>query len=253
MNLPSESIIIGHPHHQFDSISSTNNYALEMLSKSKPREGTAISTDFQSGGRGQIGKTWESEADKNILVSLIMYPTFIIPEQHFKLTMTIALAISDFIEHTIQKKASVKWPNDIYVGEKKIAGILIQNSLQNKKITTSIIGMGINVNQLDFNHAPNPTSLALLSNKGFKIEELLPKLFLCIERRWLQLKKKSFQLLNEHYHNKLYLKGIQRKFLVDSDKVISGKIKGVNEEGLLMIETDEGNRIFETRTISIKY
>ena len=143
-------------------LTSTNLYAQELLSKSKPSEGTVISTSDQYAGRGQIGSGWESEAHKNITLTFIFYPAFLPIRQQFQLTQAISLGVKDCIEHFVPKNVKIKWPNDIYINDKKTCGILIQNTLSGAQISSSIIGIGININQTHFQtNPPNPTSFKL--------------------------------------------------------------------------------------------
>ena len=106
---------------QFDELDSTNSYAIELLSKNKPSEGTVISAWNQAKGRGQIGSSWESEAGKNLTISLILYPTFLPIKQQFLLNQAISLSIYDFISRFIKNGVSIKWPNDILLNGKKVA------------------------------------------------------------------------------------------------------------------------------------
>src|ERR1700752_298971 len=129
---------------------STNLSAYEMLSMNRLPEGSAVLAKFQTKGKGQFGTQWESEKEKNILASFVFYPGFLEPKELFMLNQAIALGVYDCVKQVVKKKVSVKWPNDIYVGDKKIAGILIENSITFSDVNYSIAGVGLNVNQEKF-------------------------------------------------------------------------------------------------------
>ncbi|MEE9437981.1 MAG: biotin--[acetyl-CoA-carboxylase] ligase [Saprospiraceae bacterium] len=236
--------IIGKHHIQLSRINSTNKYATDMIAKSKPIEGTVISAHYQYEGRGQIGRFWESEAKKNILCSVILYPKFLSARNQFYLNIAISLAIYDFISFYIDEKISIKWPNDIYVGEKKIAGILIQNTLVGKTIRSSIIGLGVNINQDAFDsNIPNPTSLLLENNKTYNIDILNKKLFDCLNQRYFDLKN-NHELLKKEYLSHLYRKGVKSDFILENEQIFKGVITDIDDIGQLIITNLEGEKLF---------
>jgi len=233
--------LIGNPHLRFQEVDSTNNFANNLASKSNPSEGTAISAAFQTQGRGQIGRFWESSLGKNILTSIIFKPSFLPINRQFEFTIFISVAIWRFISSKLKNPeiCSIKWPNDIYIGNKKIAGILIQNALQGNKIKYTIAGVGININQIDFSgDIPNPTSLKIECQKEFDVEKLLEELFLVLDDEYDRF------MQNSRIHESIYLRNLYRinqksKFRIE-DKIVEGIIRGVNDEGNLMIEHENG-------------
>ena len=167
-----KTLFIGQNSINLKSIDSTNSYASELLRQNAPLEGTMIYTFDQHNGRGQRGNTWYSQPNKNATLSYILYPTFLQIEKQFLLNKITCLAVADLMAEIIghskgltqkDKAVQIKWPNDIYVGNKKISGILIENTLRETSIRSSIVGIGININQTDFTDAINATSLALLT------------------------------------------------------------------------------------------
>ena len=128
-----------------DELESTNNYAKQLVSD-KVEEGTVVLAQFQSKGRGQQGNYWESETGKNLLFSLILYPDFLEAEFQFSLSMLVSLAIVSVLDEETDE-VQIKWPNDIYVGKLKIAGILIENTIKGSKLGSTIVGVGLNLNQ----------------------------------------------------------------------------------------------------------
>jgi BirA family biotin operon repressor/biotin-[acetyl-CoA-carboxylase] ligase len=128
---------------------STNLVLKEMLREYELPEGFVLRTDFQSAGKGQPGNSWESEKGKNLLFSVLLYPQHIAIDQQFILSQLVSVAILRTL-NSFCAGFSIKWPNDIYFGDKKIGGILIENSLQGSKLNTSIVGIGLNINQKTF-------------------------------------------------------------------------------------------------------
>ena len=207
-----DSLFIGKELISLDTVDSTNNYAKGILSKSKPSEGTAIFAHYQMEGRGQYGKTWESERDKNLIFSIILYPNFLPPEKVFLLNQAVSLALRDFVfKYCPSKTISVKWPNDIYCGHQKIAGILIENSISNNRITNSVIGIGVNVNQTSFkNESSNPTSMKLATGVDFDLKNLLQEVFISLEQRYLQLKAGNYTNIEKEYTGNLLQKSLYK-------------------------------------------
>lgn len=249
------SLLIGSQHIRLKRVNSTNKYAVDVTSKSKPIEGTVISASFQYEGRGQIGRFWESEEGKNITCSTILRPKYLQAHDQFQLNMAISLAIHDFVDHFLTDKTlkvQIKWPNDIYVGDEKIAGILIQNALKGKFISSSVIGTGININQVVFSeNTPNPTSLHKLLNSEVDIELAFSWLFRFLTKRYLQLSAHQVNLLRDEYLANLYRKDIWSKFKDDNNSMFEGRIIGVDEIGQLVIEMkDNSLRSFAFRELS---
>ena len=236
---------------QFDELDSTNSYAIELLSKNKPSEGTVISAWNQAKGRGQIGSSWESEAGKNLTISLILYPTFLPIKQQFLLNQAISLSIYDFISRFIKNGVCIKWPNDILVFDKKIAGTLIQNILSSNIFQTSIVGVGLNVNQTQFlSDAPNPTSLKIETNKDFELLNTIELLCGDIEKRYLQLRSDKSGIIQKDYLSKLFRyqeDAIYQR--MDNNEVFNGKIVGIEDSGKLIIDHSNGQSSFSIKEI----
>ncbi len=229
---------------------STQLYAQALLSKIKPIEGTAILTYNQSDGKGQHGAVWLSEPEKNICVSFIYYPGFIPVPSQFIISKAFALAVRSLVASYVDIPVYIKWPNDIIVDQKKIAGILINNSVQGDKLVNSIIGIGLNVNQTSFpNELINATSLQLLTAENFVLEDIVIALKDKIEKYYQLLLDHNFQEIDLEYLEHLY--GLNRKLLFSSDEgsEFEGTITGVKENGLLLVKTIEGIRSFSIKQI----
>lgn len=252
LDLMDKSLLIGNNHIRLNRVNSTNKYAVDMIAKSKPIEGTVISASFQYEGRGQIGRFWESEADSNITCSTILRPSFLEASDQFQLNVAISLAVFDFVDHfLVDKNVKIKWPNDIYVDDMKIAGILVQNSLMGKTISSSIIGTGININQVEFSdHIPNATSLSLINGNRHNLEELMPWLFRFLTKRYLQLKNNQIASMKSEYLQALFRLDDWAHYQVESKVKFEGKIIGVDDVGRLQIEDRSKNvRVFAFREI----
>lgn len=161
-----------------DSTPSTNGAARQLLAEQQVAHGTVVYTHCQTAGRGQRGNTWEAEPGANVTMSMILRPQGVAAAEQFFISECVALAVADVVAQALGYNASdevcVKWPNDIYVGDRKIAGILIENSLQGSAIESSIAGIGVNVNQRIFvSDAPNPVSLFQLTGRMYNVEQLI--------------------------------------------------------------------------------
>ena len=238
-----------------DEIPSTNRYAYDMLSKTTPSEGTCIVTDFQTDGQGQIGRYWFSDRLKNITASYIFYPYFLIATSQFELSIMAALAVRKVLERAGIHDASIKWPNDIYVRDLKVGGILIQNQLQGSFIKNTIIGIGINVNQDVFpSKIPNPTSMYLECGHVFDLNDILQLLHSEIERHYLRLKAGKIHSLRSEYLSQLYRREQWHSYRTPDGPVFLAKIKDVAPDGTLLMDDINGNeRRFSFREIIFEF
>jgi len=231
--------IIGSQLFRYKTIDSTNNHALDLIAKNNPTEGTVISTDFQSDGKGQRGNIWQSEANANLLFSVILYPRFLKIDQQFYLSMITAIAVCNIIETYLEpKKLFIKWPNDIYVENRKLAGMLIQNNLSNKLIESSVIGVGCNINQKQFDPVlSNPTSLMMENEIEHNKDEILGQILSELDKQYDLLKKQGFNEIKKNFEKRLMNKGVISK-IKTKDTTIEGIILGVVEDGRLLVNID---------------
>jgi BirA family biotin operon repressor/biotin-[acetyl-CoA-carboxylase] ligase len=228
-------MIIGSKLFFFENLTSTNTRAFKLLKNGFVTEGAIIYTNYQSAGRGQKGNRWESEDGKNLLISIVLLPERIDPSDQFLISMTISLGICDFLKRYIPV-CSIKWPNDIYVNNDKIAGILIENTILGDKIETSIAGIGLNINQKLFsNDLPNPVSLGLLTGTIFTLTNCLIQLASDIDKRYQKLNSGNFSGIRHDYVNHLFRLGEWNSFR-DLSGIFSGRILSVTENGMLQIE-----------------
>lgn len=246
------TLFIGKVYHRFDELPSTNDWAAELLAKSKPPEGAVVRADSQSAGRGQFGSRWESAAGQNLTLSVILYPYWLEVHAQFYLSMAVALALRDTVhDQCATTPLTVKWPNDLYLGNRKTAGILILNALLGQYLQSSIVGIGLNINQTEFDSSlPNPTSLAMFFGKKFDLDEVAGRLFECLERRYLQLKSGQRAAIKADYEMALFRFGILSEFIRVADgSEFTGSVRGVTELGRLRVETGLGEETFEAKEI----
>ncbi|MFN4254333.1 MAG: biotin--[acetyl-CoA-carboxylase] ligase [Saprospiraceae bacterium] len=282
----SNTLFVGKVYLRFDELPSTNDYARDLVAKSKPAEGTVVRAASQSAGRGQYGSRWESEPGQNLTLSVIFYPFFLPVSEQFRLSEAVALAVLDTVDWKLEignwksegphsfpqtgfdgqfpvsnfqfpihrPSSTVKWPNDIYLGDRKAAGILIQNSLAGAHIQSSVVGIGLNVNQMVFrSDAPNPVSLAQATGRFFDLDEVADSLFKNLEVRYLQLKTAAgWAAIRAEYEQRLYRLGELSKFrYLADDSVFEGIIRGVAADGRLRVEAGEAERLFAVKEIGL--
>lgn len=218
---------------------STNNYLKELLQTQNVDEGTVVCADFQSAGKGQRGNGWESEAGKNILFSIVLFPGFIKAGEQFILSQIVSLAVANCLQE-YTKSISIKWPNDIYWNEKKICGILLENTILEDNIGHSVAGIGININQENFrSEAPNPVSLKQITNRDYNLEEILKTVVDNINVYYQQIKIGKTDSLIKQYKESLFRKDGYHLYN-DGISNFLARIQDVDSSGLLILKTKEG-------------
>ncbi|MES2620037.1 MAG: biotin--[acetyl-CoA-carboxylase] ligase [Bacteroidota bacterium] len=233
--MPMNPLFTGSNVIELETVDSTNNFAKDLLQREKPTEGTIIYAHEQSLGRGQMGNMWKSEKEKNLTLSIILYPQFLDADKQFFLNMAVSLAVKDFCESVLGEEIKIKWPNDIYHHNDKLGGILIENTIIGSRVTSSIVGIGINVNQQDFEKdIPNATSFNLIAGKEYQLKSLIELLSSFIEKYYLQLRQLHFNFLDKAYVEALYR--YQQTFAFKKGaQTFRGEINGVTKEGKLII------------------
>ena len=234
--------IIGSHIIELEQATSTNAYTDNLLLSEKPAEGTVIIAYQQTHGRGLDQNTWESEAKKNLTFSIVLYPLFLHPSKQFRLIEVTSLGITDFIKTLLSSdnNIKIKWPNDIYVGDKKLCGTLVQNSILGSKLAECIIGIGLNINQQQFvSNAPNPISLKQITGKNYDLQQCLANLCAAIDFRYNQLKNKEYSKLEADYLSLLYRYFEWHDFNIQ-DNIIHARIIGISNYGQLRLESSTG-------------
>jgi BirA family biotin operon repressor/biotin-[acetyl-CoA-carboxylase] ligase len=234
-------MIIGSKLLFYKDLPSTNTTAASLIKKDNLQEGTIVYTNHQSAGRGYSGNSWHSDDSKNLLISLILYPSFIKPKDEFIISMTISLGICDFLLRFVPGCA-IKWPNDIYVKNDKIAGILIDGALAGNKIEYVIAGIGFNINQEKFPESlRNPVSLRMLTGKSHDLDGCLGLLASDLDKRYKQLIAGDSEVIKREYLSKIYRRNAWGEFR-DSNGIYTGKILTVHDDGQIVIERQDGTQ-----------
>ena len=242
-------MIVGTYVRHCEKVSSTNTVAAAMLRDETPAEGTVITASYQDSGRGQQGNRWESEPGKNLLMSVILYPVMVSPADQFIISRMVSLAVHDMVARH-SEAARIKWPNDIYVGDDKIAGILIENSIMGETMGSTIAGIGLNVNQEIFlSDAPNPVSLRKVTGREFDLTAVTGDLIAALDRRYAMVIRGEAATLESEYHKALYRAGEWHRYSDDAGE-FEGMIERVMPDGMLYVRKRNGiSRLYAFREI----
>jgi BirA family biotin operon repressor/biotin-[acetyl-CoA-carboxylase] ligase len=226
--------------YRFESVGSTNQKLYELNKTNHIAEFSVVVSHEQTAGRGQMGNSWESQPGKNLTFSIIIRPDFLPVHHQFRITQVVTLALINIL-NTYTQGISIKWPNDIYYYDEKIAGILIENSLKGSQIEDSIIGIGLNVNQTIFiSDSPNPVSLKQITDKTYDTSLLLNQFireFIHTYDEWLA--SPNDDLLHQRYMDHLYRKDGPHRF-IDDKGIFTASIKKIEPTGHLVLETESG-------------
>ena len=230
-------------------VDSTNNYAISLKNTTVFKDGLVVSADFQTKGKGQRGSYWESENGKNILLTAVFELDLKLYNQ-FDISKIVAVSIVEFLEG-LGLRALIKWPNDILIGKQKVAGVLIQNMISKNIIRHSVIGIGLNVNQLKFlDYNPTATSLKLKLDSEFVISDLRKELLKILGVNLVDFK--NGKVFDELYHNHCFMKDKIAVF-ESSNQKFNGVIKGVTSNGLLQIETEDCLKQFDLKQVKMLF
>ncbi len=246
------------------SVDSTNTYASQVVADGDFEDGTVVWAHDQFAGRGQHDHLWSSESGKNLTLTICLKPRFLAPDRQFQLNKAIALGVLDFICSVVSpppvtrhlspvtRHASpvtchalrIKWPNDLYVGNHKIGGILIENMIMGSTLETSLAGIGININQTGFSpDLPNPVSLINFIGHETDLKEALYALCGFLNKRYLRLIQNDLAHPDQEFDQNLLGFDQWRTFLRDGSE-LEGKIKGVDHTGRLILETHSGEALY---------
>jgi BirA family biotin operon repressor/biotin-[acetyl-CoA-carboxylase] ligase len=228
----------------FDSIDSTNKEAIRRIGTAN--DFTVISSVYQTSGRGQKGTSWESAPGKNLTFSIILKPDGLKAENQFIISQIIALGVASYLKKT-GIGAKIKWPNDIYVGDKKICGILIENFVEGANLSASIAGIGLNINQEIFeSDAPNPTSVKIITGMEKDLKSELESLVSSIYDIYYPYKSFGSGNLSEkishQYHESLYrLDEFHTYEETPEGRRFRGRIIGISSKACLIIEKEDSS------------
>lgn len=238
--------------HKIESTGSTNDWLRTLEPDSCPIH-VAVA-EYQTAGRGQKGNSWESAPGKNLLFSILIHPSFIDASEQFCLSEIIALSVADAVSEAVCTESAdftVKWPNDIYWKQKKLAGILIENTLQGCSIADCIIGVGLNVNQEEFmSDAPNPVSLRQISGHKFDTSSLLDCIMCHFIAYFEMLQNDSLDIIHNQYMKRLFRKDGLHRYR-DAGGEFCASIESVGSNGMLTLrDSDEKLREYEFKQVS---
>ena len=227
-------------------VSSTNNFAAKLIKDGITDHGSVIMAENQSDGRGQHDSIWQSAPKLNLLLSIILLPEEMSIKHPIHLNWFISISLIDFL---LEKgiKAEIKWPNDILVNGKKIAGILIENKYSGTTLRNSIVGIGVNVNQLSFDSI-SATSMKLEKEIDFDLEGLLEDFILCVKAREEWMNSINHEVLQNEYLNYLFGMGELLRYKTNSG-IISGEITGVDSNGQLLVRSEGKTHAFQNKEI----
>jgi len=231
---------------QLSSVDSTNNYAAMLVSNDNAVHGTVILSDEQTAGRGQRGANWQSQSGSNLLMSIILKHDNLSVERQFLLTQVASLAVVDLLRK-IGLSAQIKWPNDIYVGDRKICGMLIENNLSGTVIRSSIIGIGLNVNQSYFD-LTTATSIKLEKGQSYPLQEILFSFIGSFNLFYDQLMSSRLQDIEDLYKRNL-LGYEQKRIFEDERGEFLGMIRGVDPNGKLRMEVNGVEQTYDLKQL----
>ncbi len=226
----------------YPELGSTNELARQLFEAGDIGHGTAIRTDYQLCGKGQMGQSWQGEPGENIYMSLVL-ELKLPAEKQFLVNMAVSLALLNTVKNYLPK-ASIKWPNDIYHEGRKLAGILIENSLQGAELASSIIGIGLNINQVDFGPLTKAASLFSFTKTRHDVKEVYT--FLISHLEWQLASLPGEWRIWQEYHENLLFFGKNTTFHANG-RLFKGKVKGVDQWGRLEVEEEQ-----EIKQYSIK-
>ncbi|MCA1758632.1 MAG: biotin--[acetyl-CoA-carboxylase] ligase [Bacteroidales bacterium] len=234
MNLTNKNFIF------LTEVESTNNYANQLVLSKAAEHGTVVLAQYQKMGRGQQKNHWESEFGKNMLASFILYPEFLTAAKQFYISKIVSLALVDFLK-TETNGVSVKWPNDIYFQNKKIAGILIENTIKGVNVSSAIIGIGLNLNQGKFfSDAPNPVSLKQNTGKDYIVETVAGQIREYFFIWYEKLQTGCFNEIDTTYYNQLF-RANEWALFAKQGVQFEARICGIGDFGQLILEERNGS------------
>ena len=220
-----------------EQVDSTSHFARTLPLDTVGTENVVVTAEYQTVGRGQRGNSWESEPGKNLLFSVLLYPSRLTVAEQFGLSCAVSLAVRDTLAGYVEN-ASVKWPNDVYVGERKVCGILIECDLSGDNVTRACLGVGINVNQKLFcSDAPNPVSMRQLTGKDMSRSEILYGVLQRLDTNYRLLCDGGYNVLLNRYCACLFRKEGLHRFR-DANGLFSARIENVELDGHLILRDE---------------
>jgi BirA family biotin operon repressor/biotin-[acetyl-CoA-carboxylase] ligase len=238
---------------KLDAIDSTNEFLKLLSSQQESENFTVVTAENQTKGKGQMGEVWRSDIGKNLIMSVLVKDFLLDNEQFFNLNIIFSLSVIKALEELNIPELSIKWPNDIMSYNKKIGGVLIENTLKSDGTIVSVVGLGLNVNQTNFENLPKASSLAVICNAEFNKENLVVLIVEKMKENILLWEEQS-TIFWEEYFNKLFRKGVPMPFKNLENKNFMGIIQGVSPIGKLQVLLeDDSVSEFEIKEIKMLY
>jgi len=238
---------LGHPFSILSSVDSTNNYAMQMVHARMAKHGAAWLALEQTAGKGQRGKQWLANKGENIYLSIVAEPAFLSPREAFSLAAAVAVGTYNFVKKYLGQNTSIKWPNDIYWGDRKTVGILIENLVQSDKIRYSVMGIGVNVNQTSFDEGlKNPVSWKQITGQTYDIILLTKELCGFVNNSYTQLQSDPSAVISQ-YQAAMYKLDQPVRFQ-ENGQEFTAVVKGVSKDGKLVAD-DGRERQLEWGTV----
>lgn len=223
---------------KLSAIDSTNDYLKELSRNQIVENFTTVVANKQTKGRGQMGSAWVSEEGKNLITSILIKDILQEVDEIFHLNVAVALSIFEVLKANDLPNLAIKWPNDIMSEQKKIAGILIENSIKSDGKIESVVGIGLNVNQKSFENLPKASSMSLITNSEFDLDDILNQIIFQIKKNCGYILTKKSERLWQDYHNNLYKINVPLAFEDANQHKFMGIIQGVSTNGLLEIKLE---------------
>lgn len=236
------------------AINSTNSFTRELLRENPQLPLTCIVAKKQLQGRGQRNTTWDAEEGKNLTFSVFLPRPEVSPAHQFLLSATVATALLKALKKFELPRLKIKWPNDILSANRKLAGILIENIIGEAKITGAIIGIGLNVNQEDFENLPQAGSMKKITGIKYDLDEVLNTVLRELEQNLQQLSEANSEEILSSYKNHLFRRSVPSAFKSPDGKVFTGMILDVTPSGMLVVQNDGGEtKEYDLKEISLCY
>ncbi len=219
---------------------STNAYLRRLSGRESVPDFTLVQAALQTAGRGQPGTRWMGEEGKNLTFSVLKKFQAFPAQNHFQLNMLVSLTVFRLLESLGIPGLRVKWPNDILSGGRKVCGILLENQLRGNHLSSSIIGIGLNVNQAEFPGLPQATSLKKISGKSYDLDELLFSFINHLQEAFREMPEVSYEVYREAYEAHLYLMEEPARYSGPDGTPFTGTIRGVDDQGRLLVARENG-------------
>lgn len=240
-------MFMGREVRRYTTLASTNDTATALSADPRNAEGLAVVADVQEAGRGQRGRQWQSEPGANLLVSYLLRPTFLRADMQYDLSRSVALAVQATVQGSVgtsKHSVQIKWPNDILIDGRKVAGILIETGMRGTHLSHAVCGIGLNVNQIAFDDVPNATSLGLTSGARLDVDVVFHALSRHLEANYLLLRQGRTDLLRSRYDDCLFRKDTPISVIIDGIRTTMVPLRTLSDGRLVSLMPDGQERTF---------